>query len=519
MKILLIEDNPGDARLVQEILRECRASYSLVVAETLAQGLERLCSQAVDAALLDLNLPDSHGLDSISKLQARFPSLPIIILTSLEDEQLGTQAVQRGAQDYLVKGQVNSLLLQRTLTYAVERKSIVEALSEKEHFLELLAELNPAIIQVTDLVHNRPIYSSKSAAGGLATLLGYQREDAPAGDLLDFPASLLYPGDEARVAAAFAELPRTNDDVIRDITIRAKGADGRWRWLQVLFRIFRRDSSGVPSEVMSVTRDLTERMEAEEALQQRTDELEAINKELEAFSYSVSHDLRAPLHHIGGLSQTMAEKYGAALDEQGQDWLDLLRENVGQMERLLDALLMLSRSGRQPLAIQPVLPAAVVRRVIAALQPDLQSRQIRFAIGDPQASPEQALPLCMADPDLLQQVYANLISNAVKFTRRCPVASIEIGAMVRDGQHVYYVKDNGVGFDMKYADKLFGVFRRLHSDDEFEGTGAGLAIVQRIVRRHGGEIWAQGEVDKGATFYFTLAGTKPQNRSTPSDAW
>jgi signal transduction histidine kinase len=232
-----------------------------------------------------------------------------------------------------------------------------------------------------------------------------------------------------------------------------------------------------------------------EQLRERTDELEVTNRELESFSYSVSHDLRAPLRAIDGFSRIILEEHVENLPPEGQRYLGLVRDNAQQMGQLVDNLLSFSRLGRQPLKKQPVAPGELVQQVVASARESLNGRQVEFTIGN--------LPPAHADSNLLRQVFVNLIDNALKFTRGRETAVIEVGATADDG---YYVRDNGVGFDMRYADKLFGVFQRLHRAEDFEGVGAGLAIVQRIIHRHGGKVWAEAEVDRGATFYFTLGG-------------
>jgi PAS domain S-box-containing protein len=266
-----------------------------------------------------------------------------------------------------------------------------------------------------------------------------------------------------------------------------------------------------------VVADLTEHKRAEDEIQElnrelerrvrtRTTQLENTNRELESFSWAISHELRAPLGAIDGLSRSILEGYGVRLPQNVREYLGMLRDNSRQMRQLLDDLLALSRFSRQALSIQEVEPAQVAREVFGELHAAGEDRQIMFTIGGPQADEQQALPPCQADPRLLKQIYRNLIANAIKFTRPRELACIEVGSTRQDGEQVYYVKDNGVGFDMKFAQKLFGVFQRLHSDSEFEGTGVGLAIVQRIVRLHGGRIWAEAEPDQGAIFYFTLSG-------------
>ena len=252
--------------------------------------------------------------------------------------------------------------------------------------------------------------------------------------------------------------------------------------------------------------------ELEERVLERTGQLEAANKELESFSYSVSHDLRAPLRAIDGFSRILLEDFAASLPEEGMNFLTLVRTNTRQMSQLVDDLLAFSRLGRLGLTKQTVHPAKIVRQCLSEMQTEQENRQIEIEIGE--------LSSCQADPVLLKQVWTNLLSNALKYTRKQEHARVEIGcrlqprpladglplAYVRaaDTETVYFVKDNGAGFDMKYVDKLFGVFQRLHRVADYEGTGVGLAIAQRIVFRHGGRIWGESQPNQGATFSFTL---------------
>jgi len=244
----------------------------------------------------------------------------------------------------------------------------------------------------------------------------------------------------------------------------------------------------------------TQRLNAdlEQRVVQRTAQLEAANKELEAFSYSVSHDLRAPLRAIDGFSRMLLRDHLANLPPEAQRLLLVVRDNAQKMAQLIDDLLSFSRLGRQPLRVQTVSIADLVRQILDELKSDLEDRQVEVTVAD--------VPACQADRALLKQVLVNLLTNALKYTRRRDIATIEVGSLATDGVCTYFVKDNGAGFDMAYYDKLFGVFQRLHSADDFEGTGVGLAIAQRIIVRHGGRIWAEGAVGQGATFYFTLDG-------------
>ena len=285
-----------------------------------------------------------------------------------------------------------------------------------------------------------------------------------------------------------------------------RAADGHYGWF--LTRVFPfKDDSGNVVRWFGTNTDISEKRASEKVIIalnaslesrviDRTAELQAANKELEAFSYSVSHDLRSPLRAVDGFSQAVLEDYGSQLPEEGRYQLKTIRAGAQRMGVLIDDLLKFSRLGRSPLNKKEVNTDELVRRVVDGLNSEREGRQIEIQIGD--------LPLCQGDPALLNQVWVNLVSNAIKYTRHRQRAVIEIGCKVGRDENVYFVRDNGAGFDMRYAHILFGVFQRLHRAEEFEGTGVGLAIVQRVIHRHGGRIWVEAAVDRGATFCFTL---------------
>jgi light-regulated signal transduction histidine kinase (bacteriophytochrome) len=284
----------------------------------------------------------------------------------------------------------------------------------------------------------------------------------------------------------------------------------------------RKDGTRIPVEVasivlrdekhritgyVSVNRDITDRKRAEEEIRRlnreleqrvldRTAQLEAANKELEAFAYSVSHDLRAPLRHIDSFLEMLQQRIDGTLDDRSRHYMTTISDSAKRMGQLIDDLLSFSRMGRHEMAKRPVDLGGLVQEIIRDFAPETQGRTVHWRMAD--------LPTVSGDRAMLRQVLVNLLANALKFTRGCEQADIEIGCEPGDKETIVFVCDNGVGFDPRYGDKLFGVFQRLHRADEFEGTGIGLANVRRIITRHGGRTWAEGEVNRGATFYFAL---------------
>ena len=273
----------------------------------------------------------------------------------------------------------------------------------------------------------------------------------------------------------------------------------------------RRNEQARPVAVLETNNDITERKRREQEIQslnqelaKRSTELESINKELEAFAYSISHDLRAPLRHLAGYTELLQKKASSGLDEKSNHYIMMMLESAKRMGNLIDDLLAFSRIGRAETQKTLVNLAQLVREALSEVREDTEGRNIAWKIG--------TLPDFYGDRSMLRLVLVNLISNAIKFTRTRPQAEIEIGSANGNGDElIVFIRDNGVGFDMKYVSKLFGVFQRLHQANEFEGTGIGLATVQRIIHRHGGKVWAEGVVDKGATFYFSTPKSQGQS--------
>jgi PAS domain S-box-containing protein len=336
---------------------------------------------------------------------------------------------------------------------------------------------------------------------GAERLYGYSAQD-----IVGQPISLLTPAGRAdELATMFAGLQEERIEQYETLRLTKDG-----RLLDVSLSISPlHDGDGRIVGAATTAQDISGRKQAEAQIQalntdlerrvvERTAELESAITELDAFSYSVSHDLRRPLRAVNGFTSILMQRHASALTPEGRGLLQRVLNSAQNMGQLIDDLLAFSRLGRQSLQKRPVLPTVVARSALAELAQELDGRAVEVMIGE--------LPACEADPALLRQVYINLLSNALKFTRQANDPLIHVGSRQTGDGVEYFVKDNGAGFDMRYVHKLFGVFQRLHRAEDYEGTGVGLALVQRIVHRHGGRIWADAAPDKGATFFFTLEG-------------
>jgi PAS domain S-box-containing protein len=374
-----------------------------------------------------------------------------------------------------------------------ERKKAEDALRESEEKFKILVEEMSDGYSV--LQGSQIVFANKLSA----EMFGYTGEEVVGRTIQEFlPPETI--GELAKVRAK----RHTGDAVPGHYEVAMVRKDGTTLIAELGTRTM--EYGGKPA-LSVVIRDITERKQAEEEIRrlneqleqrviERTTQLQAVNKELEAFAYSVSHDLRAPLRSIDGFSQVLIEDYVDKLDEEGNDYLQRVRAASQRMGELIDDLLNLSRVTRGEMCHEDVDLSAMAQAICSDLQCSQPKRKVKFVI-----KPEL---VDRGDMRLLRAAFENLLGNAWKFTGKKKSARIEFGQIENDGQHVYFVRDNGVGFDMDYADKLFGAFQRLHSPSEFEGTGIGLATVQRIIHRHGGNIWAESKLNKGTTFYFTL---------------
>jgi PAS domain S-box-containing protein len=365
----------------------------------------------------------------------------------------------------------------------LERRRAEEALQANEARLQSILDNASAVIYLKDL-EGRYLLINRQ----FEHLFHVTREEVAGKTDYDyFPREMAdaFRANDRRVLEAGA--PESLEEV-------APQDDGVHTYISTKFPL--RDPSGAIHGVCGISTDITERKRAENEVRRARETAESVNRELEAFSYSVSHDLRAPLRHIGGFADLLLKHAGGVLDTAGRGYLDRIASSVDRMGQLIDDLLAFSRMGRAEMRRSKVDLGRLVREVRKEVGEGVNGRSIDWQVGD--------LPEVEADPALLRLVFTNLISNAVKYTRTRLEARIEIGARSSNGDTAVFVRDNGVGFDMRYAHKLFGVFQRLHSPQEFEGNGIGLANVRRIIQRHGGRTWAEGQAGRGATFYFSL---------------
>ena len=386
-----------------------------------------------------------------------------------------------------------------TNTDTEDYRRALEELKRKEFELRLSQQLGRTGTFVWDIVKDHAQWSPE-----LEALYGLE-PGTYAGTYAAWLA-LLHPEDRQRVDQLMKESLEAG---VFFAEWRARWSDGSVHWLAGRGSVSR-DEHGKPQVMIGANFEITETKEAEakvrqlnleleERVQQRTQQLQQTNRELEAFTYSISHDLRAPLRALDGFSRMLVEEYSKALDADGRRMLGILRTESQRMGQLIDDLLAFSRMGRMSLQPTWVNMNDLAHSAIQEILQRFPGRQIRFEIS--------SLPRIRGAHSMLRQVWINLLDNAAKFTRERGLAEITIGGKIEQDEAVYWVKDNGIGFDMRFASKLFGVFQRLHTGEEFGGTGVGLALVRRIIERHNGRVWAEGEPDHGATFYFTLPNT------------
>jgi PAS domain S-box-containing protein len=477
-QVLLVEDNPGDARLIQESLREAHgAVFEVHHAGRLTAALETLAAGDIDVVLLDLGLPDANGLDTLVRAHDAASGVPIVVLTGLDDEELAMRAVQEGAQDYLIKGNVEGGPLARAVRYAIERKQIEGELRQSQDQLRTIIDNAPIILFATDREGRMTTSEGRGLEG-----VGVHPGEINGRSIVDLFARQQDLLEIMRRALA-------GEEVLSTVRVNSRAFD-----LHVgPLRADTREVRGI----LGVATDITERVLAEEALRETLLELEARNLELESFTYSVSHDLKEPLRTLEAFSQFLLEDYSDVVDEQGRDYLVRMSKASARMKQMIEELLTLSRLGRPPETPAIVSVSNVVTNVATALQAFVEQRNARIDIIG-------ALPDVRGDVTRVEQIFGNLIGNGLKFNKsEQPVVEVGLHEL-ENGRAVLFVRDNGIGIEPDYHNQIFGVFQRLHRREDYDGTGAGLAIVKRAAEAMAGSVWLESSPDRGATFFVAL---------------
>jgi len=385
------------------------------------------------------------------------------------------------------------LLLLATVVDISAKKKQEEELWKMNKFLDSILENIPNMIFVKDAAELRFVRFNKAGED----LLGYSRKDLIGKNDYDF-----FPKEQADFFTGKDREVLQKFDVF-DIPEEPIDTRSGKRWLHTK-KITVKDDRGKPAYLLGISDDITQRKRSEDEIRQLNEdlkknisELESANNELESFSYSVSHDMRAPIRAINGFTALLKKNYADTLDEEGRDFLNTIIRESSRMGRLIDDLLAFSKLGKKELQKEKCNLTKLVKEVaFDSLKAEIEKYKTSVVIHD--------LPFADCDPSLMRQVLINLLGNAIKFSGLKEQPVVEIGATIEGSVTTYYIKDNGAGFDMKYYDKLFGVFQRLHAADDFPGTGIGLAIVKRVISKHGGKVWATGNVGEGSTFYFSI---------------
>jgi signal transduction histidine kinase/DNA-binding response OmpR family regulator len=544
IRILMVEDSTADAFLMDRELRKGGLAFQATRIETKEEFLSELNQNRPDLILLDHGLPSFDGFTALRLARESVPDVPVIFVTGSLGEETILKTLKQGADDYVLKHHLPDLVpaVHRALMHAEERRrrrKAEEELQARVRQQEMVAKLGLRALATCDvdaLMQEAVDQLAKTLRVEFCQLLelqpgggdwrmragvGWNPKWIGEGILRAQPGSLAEYTLKSAEAVLFNDLRRetrfheqpflVDHRVISGMNVLLRKADKPYAIVGVYSshpRAFKEHDIHCVQAVANIIATAIERRQAEarmeqfnaeleQRVKQRTEQLEVANRELEAFSYSVSHDLRAPLRHMDGFVEILRCSIPQEqLNDQTQRALQVISEAARKMGRLIEDLLAFSRMARVEMNATPVNLAAAIDRVRGELECDCKGREVLWDI--------QPLPTVSGDPEMLRLVLTNLIANALKYTRLCESARIEIGTQTAEGETVIFVRDNGCGFDPQYAHKLFGVFQRLHSAKEFDGTGIGLAIVRRIVMRHGGRVWAEGSLNNGATFYFSL---------------
>ncbi|NOU47508.1 MAG: response regulator, partial [Bacteroidales bacterium] len=511
LRILIVEDSEDDALLMLRQIKNGGYNIEYERVETEENLKIALNEKKWDIILADYKMPHLNGIEALTILNESCIDIPFIMVSGTIGEDVAVEAMKAGAHDYIMKNNLLRLLpaVEREL-HESEQRAEKRLLEQKQKLAEnALLESEERYRIVADFTYDWEYWRSPDGSflyisPSCERITGYSPAEFNVNP--ELLSNIIHP-DDRQMMIDHLKIPMDSEKIC-EYEFRIISRNNQKYWIEHICQpVF--GANGHFQGRRASNRDITDRKQAEDKIRllnmelekrviMRTTQLEAANKELESFSYSVSHDLRAPLRGINGFSQMLLEDYQDKVDEQGKNYIQRVRTATQRMAQLIDDMLNLSHVSSGEMNIIRVNLSEIAREIADELRKTQPDRQFEFI--------NQEGIKANGDSRLMRIVLENLIGNAWKFTSKHPTARIEFGELHENDQQVFFIRDDGAGFDMNYAQKLFGAFQRLHTEREFPGTGIGLATVQRVIRRHGGKVWAESEIEKGATFYFTLPG-------------
>jgi PAS domain S-box-containing protein len=500
LRLLIVEDSEDDADLLLRVLRPAGYEPAYEIVDTLPTMRTALEDKDWDVITSDHAMPQFSAPAALALAKELRPNSPFIVVSGENDLNLAVSLMKSGARDYIRKEDLTRLV--PTIKEVMHEVEVGREQQQAEHSLQVSEARYRRLFETAQdgiLILDADTGQITDVNPYLIKMLGYPQEYFVGKRLWEIGSFK----DSEASKSTFLELQTQGYVRYEDLPLEA--SDERRVDVEFVSNVY---TVGEKKVIQCNIRNITRRKQAEtkvrllneeleQRMQDRTVQLQVLTNEAENFSYSIAHDLRAPLRWIGGFAQALEEGHASQLDAEGRRFIQKIRDSTAHMGTLLDGLIELARFSRTDLRRTAVDLTATVRRVAAELQQDDPERKVELVVGEGITAD--------GDPRLLQRVLENLLNNAYKFTAKRALARIEFGVAPQgDGRVAYFVRDNGIGFDMAYADQLFGAFHRLHGAKEYPGTGIGLATVERIIHRHGGQVWADGTENTSATFYFTL---------------